>query len=260
MNAELRQVANSCAYRVKSFGAYDVNGYRFHTTSHEQSRPNRRTTNSGVFTPGDDGLEYYGRIEEIYELTFHGSKPLKPVIFKCHWFDPHAVRRTPNLGLVEVQQASVYPGDDVYIVAQQATQVYYLSYPCKTDDRLMGWDVVYKVSPHGKVPIPNNEDYNIDPNTYDGEFFQEDGLEGHFEIDLTGVIEMEVHDDEMVDDEDAGEEVRNAKDLELLERLQLGNDNEDEIPPLEHGLELLDLRDSDDETYDPANPDEDDYF
>ena len=30
--------------------------------------------------------------------------------------------------------------------------------------------------------------------------------------------------------------------------------------PLEHGLELLDLRDSDDETYDPANSDEDDYF
>ena len=28
----------------------------------------------------------------------------------------------------------------------------------------------------------------------------------------------------------------NAKDLELLERLQLGDDNEDEIPPLEHGL------------------------
>ena len=89
---------------------------------------------------------------------------------------------------------------------------------------------------------------------------REDGLEGYFEIDLTGVIEMEVHDDEMVDNEDAGEEVHNAKDLELLERLQLGDDNEDEIPPLEHGLELLDLRDSDDETYDPANPDEDDYF
>ena len=47
-------------------------------------------------------------------------------------------------------------------------------------------------------------------------FFQKDGLEGHFEIDLTGVIEMKVHDDEMVDDQDAGEEVCNAKDLELL--------------------------------------------
>ena len=123
-----------------------------------------------------------------------------------------------------------------------------------------GLGVVYKVSPHGKVPIPNNEDYNIDPNTYDGEFFQKDGLKEHFEIDLTRVIEMEVHDDEMVDDEDAGEEVRNVKDLELLEWLQLGDDNKDEIPPLEHGIELLDLRDSDDETYDPANPDEDAYF
>jgi len=76
-----------------------------------------------------------------------------------------------NLGLVEVQQASVYSGDDVYIVAQQATQVYYLSYPCQTDNRLKGWDVVYKISPHGKLPVPNNEDYNIDQNTYAGEFF-----------------------------------------------------------------------------------------
>ena len=31
MSAELRQVANGCAYRVKSFGGYDVNGYHFHT-------------------------------------------------------------------------------------------------------------------------------------------------------------------------------------------------------------------------------------
>ena len=95
------------------------------------------------------------------------------------------MRWTPNLGLVKIWQSSILPGDDVYIVAQQATQVYYLSYQCQTNDRLKGWDVVYKVSPHGKVLVPNNEDYNIDPNIYDGVFFQEDGLEGSFEIDLT---------------------------------------------------------------------------
>ena len=44
-------------------------------------------------------------------------------------------------------------------------------------------------------------------------------------------IGMEVHDDEMVDDEDAGDEVHNVKDLQLLELLQLGVD--DDIPPLE---------------------------
>ena len=118
MSAELRQVADGCAYRVRSFTGYDVNEYRFHTTSHEQSRPNRRTINTRVFTQGLDGVEYYGRIEEIYELMFHGCKPLNLVILKCHWFDPEVVRWTPNLGLVKIRQSSVLPGDDVYIVAQ----------------------------------------------------------------------------------------------------------------------------------------------
>jgi hypothetical protein len=103
MNAELRQVADGFALRVRSYPVYDVNGYRFCTASYEASRPKRKTTNTGVFTPGLDGIEYYGRIEEIYELSFYGSKPLNPVIFKCHWFDPEVTRRTySNLGLVEI--------------------------------------------------------------------------------------------------------------------------------------------------------------
>ena len=164
-----------------------------------------------------------------------------------------------NLGLVEIRQSSVLPRDDVYIVAQQAMQVYYLSYPCQTVDCLKGWDVVYKVSPHGKLPVPNNQDYNIDPNTYDGEFFQEDGLEGSFEIDLTEAQGMEV-DNESGADKDAGDEVQNVKGLELLQWLHLSNDGDDDIPPLEHGDDYIDMRDSDDETYDLANPDDDDYF
>ena len=129
MSAELRQVANGFAYRVKKYSGYDVNGYRFRTTNYDKSRPNRKTTCSGVFTPGLDNVDYFGRIEEIYELNFYGSKPLTPVIFKCHWFDPQVTRRThSNLGIVEIRQDSTLAGDDVYIVAQQATQVYYL--PC----------------------------------------------------------------------------------------------------------------------------------
>jgi hypothetical protein len=121
---------------------------------------------SGVFTSGLDEVEYYGRIEEIYELNFHGSKPLTPIICKCHWFDPEVTRRThSNLGLVKIQQNSTLPGDDVYIVAQQATQVYYLPYVCPMKEHLKGWDVVYKVSLHGKLPIQNDEDYNLDLNT-----------------------------------------------------------------------------------------------
>jgi hypothetical protein len=104
MSAELRQVANGFAYRVKKYSGYDVNGYRFRTTNYDQSRPNQKTTCSGVFTPGLDEVDYFGRIEEIYEFIFHSSKPLTPVIFKCHWFDPQVTRRThSNLGIVEIR-------------------------------------------------------------------------------------------------------------------------------------------------------------
>jgi hypothetical protein len=113
----------------------------------------------------------------------------------------------------------------------------------------------------GKLPALGNEDYHLlDPNTYDGDFFQEDGLEGSFEIDLTQAIEMEVDNEMGVDDNDA-EEVQNDDDLRLLEQLRLGNDNDDDdtVPPLEHGVESMDMRDSDDD-YDPNIPEYDDYF
>ena len=145
-------------------------------------------------------------------------------------------------------------------MAQQATQVYYTSYACQTKGHLKGWDIVHKVSPHGKLPVPNDEDYNFNPHTYDGEFFQEEGLEGRFEIDLIEAIGMEL-DNERVDDEDVGDEVQNVKDFEMLERLRLGNDTEDNIPPSD-SVDYLgnDNVDSDDEIYDPANPNHEDYF
>jgi hypothetical protein len=109
---------------------------------------------------------------------------------------------------------------------------------------------VYKVSPHGRLPVPNNEDYNIYPNTYEGEFFQEDGLPGDFVIDLTEAFEiMEVEDD-------VGEEIDDDEDVLLLERVAAGQ--HEDAPPSEEYLE--DMRDSDDETYDPYNLHEDVYY
>jgi hypothetical protein len=84
---------------------------------------------------------------------------------------------------------------------------------------------VYKVSPHDRLPVPNDEDYNLDPDTYDGEFFQEDGLEGLFEIDLTEAIGMDIDIEMVVDDEDDG--VQNENDLVILE----GNYINDELAP-----------------------------
>jgi hypothetical protein len=69
---------------------------------------------------------------------------------------------------------------------------------------------------------------------------------------------MEV-DNERVVVEDEGDEVQNMKDLQLLERLNLDNDNDESIAFMDSD-EYIDMADSDDETYDPDNPDPDDYF
>jgi hypothetical protein len=111
---------------------------------------------------------------------------------------------------------------------------------------------VYKISSHGKLPVPNDELYNLDPDIYDREFFLEDGLKGRFEIDLTKAFRMEVYI-EMVDDEDDDEE-QNENDLEMLE----GNDNGELAPSDGVNYEMVY---SDDGTYGPANPDTyKDYF
>jgi hypothetical protein len=42
MSADLRQVTDGFAYRVRSFSRYEVNGYRFFITSYDQSRSNKK--------------------------------------------------------------------------------------------------------------------------------------------------------------------------------------------------------------------------
>jgi hypothetical protein len=112
---------------------------------------------------------------------------------------------------------------------------------------------VYKVSPHGRLHVPNDEDYNLDPDTYDGEFFQEDGLEGRFEIDLTEASGMDVDIEMVVDEED--DEVQNDNDLVILEC----NDINNELAPSD-GVDY-EMVDNDDDSYDLANHDTyEDYF
>ena len=66
---------------------------------------------------------------------------------------------------------------------------------------------------------------------------------------------MEVDIDMVVDEE--GDEVQNVNDLQMLERLHSGNDN---ATIARSDRADYDMVDSDDDTYDPANPDHEDYF
>jgi hypothetical protein len=76
---------------------------------------------------------------------------------------------------------------------------------------------------------------------------------------MFSLMGMEVDNDIDEDDgdEDDGEEVQNAKDLALLERLRFGVAIDDSDGD---EAEMLDNIDSDDDTYDPAAADPEDYF
>jgi hypothetical protein len=92
--------------------------------------------------------------------------------------------------------------------------------------------------------------------TYDGEFFQEEGLEGSFEIVLDVDLAMEVDNDTIIVDGDDGEEVHNAKDLLLLEQHHSGSVASDETLRDDHNY----VDNSDDEIFGPPIDDLDDYF
>lgn len=167
MTEDLKQVAAGCHTRVKTYNTYDVNGFRFRTHSHEKERPNAATINSGLVTVGEgengETTEYYGYIKEIIEVSFDGIRPLSLVLFNCHWFHPKKNRYTPKYGLVEIEHESVLPGYEPFVVAQQATQVYYVPYPCKSVRDLVKRWVVYKVTPQGRLPTPSALDYEAAP-------------------------------------------------------------------------------------------------
>jgi hypothetical protein len=106
VHPDLRQLAYGLV-KVRSYGRYDINDFRFCSTTFEALRPLATTTNSGVVTRVIDveGHEtnYYGVINKILEFSFARNKELKVVIFDCDWFDSNNGTRQNEFGMVEVK-------------------------------------------------------------------------------------------------------------------------------------------------------------
>src|ERR1041384_6046317 len=105
MDAELRQVANGFDNKVRVFEKYDINGYRFRTVDKERKMADRKSTNSGVSAVGDGGIEYYGRVEAIYELLFYGENPPNVVFFNFK-----TARQKPDNTFLKIKQGVEYKG------------------------------------------------------------------------------------------------------------------------------------------------------
>jgi hypothetical protein len=82
----LKKLARGPIFIIVTYHGYDKNGYTFHTKQQEKKSTYQ---NSGVRVDAYDITGqyknmYYGQIQEIWELDFHGFKiPL----FRCNWVD-----------------------------------------------------------------------------------------------------------------------------------------------------------------------------
>jgi hypothetical protein len=162
---------------VRSYGRYDVNGFRFQSTPFEVAHPRAATVNSGVVTRAinEQGQEI---IQQILEFNFVGDKELKVVFFVCNWFNSiHGIRHN-KYDMVEIKHNAKLPDNDDFILPHQVKHVYYLKYPCQ---KVAAWRVVYKVNPHEQLYTPIEAAYHFDDEQVD-EIYQEEELQTHFII------------------------------------------------------------------------------
>ncbi|KAL2921799.1 30S ribosomal protein S6 [Bienertia sinuspersici] len=187
----LKSLAYGPNYNASSYTGYVINGYTFYTRSQDD---NSTMQNSGVtleaetmhFSSAKDKhpvyskMQYYGVIEEIYELHYYGfSIP----IFGCSWVDNNYVV-SDKLGCTLVNLTKLGHKEDPFILASQAKQVFYMVDP--SDKRMSA-----VITPRSRLAIDD----------FDGDVVFEQRTRNkdiEFEVDIgddTSIYVREDHDE-----------------------------------------------------------------
>ncbi|KAH0679486.1 hypothetical protein KY284_020571 [Solanum tuberosum] len=153
----VKEVALGPESQVLTMNKYCVNGFKFQI---EEVSRNKKTNNSGVYIQGEvDGtgqtIEFYGVIHELIEVRYSGWPKKKIVLFRCEWFDPshRGTKVDHQHNIIEVKHTRKYRSYDLFIIAQNAKQVYYAPYPLRRDKA--DWWIVIKSKQVGRIEIDN---------------------------------------------------------------------------------------------------------
>jgi hypothetical protein len=135
---DIKWLSRGPDFVASRFKGFIINGYRFRT---KHGDAGKKTQNSGVrvvastpsFSSSKDqnpvigDVSYYGAIEDIIELDYHGH--MKVVLFKCMWFE---VKKDEfDLPIVNFGR-SIYRNDP-YVLASQVQQIFYVQDPFDCD-------------------------------------------------------------------------------------------------------------------------------
>lgn len=206
-NEFVRDLASGPLRSVRSVPIYYVNGYKFHTRAYGASKS---TFNSGVCIKGSNYSEtsndYFGILEEILIIEYPRLPIKRTTLFKCEWFDP-----TSNVGtkvhqrynIAEVNRRKRLNVYEPFVLAMQATQVFFCNYPSLKRDKV-DWLVVSKVKARPLVELPQISESHIQ------DAFQDDVPE-HLHMIHTDDIPTRLNDTDgtsidLDDDEESQEE------------------------------------------------------
>ncbi|KAM3265644.1 hypothetical protein P3L10_002638 [Capsicum annuum] len=155
-NEFLCSLARGPLIGVTSHSVYFVNGYKFHTDFHGIARS---IMNNGVCISDPTFSDFYGPIKEIIEVEYRETPLKRTVLFKCEWFDPTmdvGVKKYNHYKLVDINHHRRYKKYEPFILAMQATQVCYVSYPSKKKDK-DDWVAVLKIKPRNVFELPDEK-------------------------------------------------------------------------------------------------------
>ena len=155
----LIELANYPCTDVKRYEGYFVNGYYFDTDQGYGGK----SYNSGVCLRGNaygdsSQSDYYGVLEEIWELTYSSEKV---VLFKCYWFDNSKTQVHPKTGLIQIKHKSRAYKDDPFILAHVAHQVCYIPYVSTSKDH-KDWWVVVRTIVRSRIDGTHTEENEVD--------------------------------------------------------------------------------------------------
>ncbi|KAL0434254.1 UNVERIFIED_CONTAM: hypothetical protein Slati_2759700 [Sesamum latifolium] len=116
------------------------------------------------FLGQDTDSDFYGILEEVIQLDYPLIPKMQIVLFKYCWVDPvRGMKVHPRYHLVDVNFKKVYQKNELFILAQQVIQVYYIEHPSMKRDKV-DWMAVYKIKARRVV----------DESSWTGVAFQED--------------------------------------------------------------------------------------
>lgn len=192
---------------VTTFKGYITNGYRFHP----MDKDTLTTSNSGVLVKGscynDGDRDWYGQLLEIISLRYRRNHLV--TLFRCQWFNIDSGVKVDKRGMVKVNVMSNLNSYEPFVLASQASQVYYARGIDSSKD--INWYTVIITKARGfqgttavidDEPLQDEEQLLLVSNTTDADIIEISELHVNLEISDNEDQQCDSASDDEENDED----------------------------------------------------------